>query len=166
MTHHTNASDAWRMQLGLVFQSPHLLMDLAPLENIMLPLLIDGMVYQDAKKCAYELVSALAVEDVLQPCCKALSGGQRQLVAVLRALIRRPKLLFLDEPTSGMDTARAHRLMDFLTTYRQYIGITCIMVSHDTSLLPFATHQWELHQGALSSRSSVKTQASRSEVVL
>jgi putative ABC transport system ATP-binding protein len=129
-------TDLRRDRLGFVFQSFNLVPTLSAAENIMLPLDLAG-VKIDQGWCD-QLVQALGIADRLSHRPNEMSGGQQQRVACARALIRRPELIFADEPTGNLDSSSSAELLAFLrdavTEHEQSI----VMVTHDPTAAAYA----------------------------
>jgi putative ABC transport system ATP-binding protein len=136
----TSRSEAERRRhrlarLGLVFQELELLDHLDVLENILLPYLIGLGADPDARSRGAELAERAGIGDLLRRRPRDLSQGERQRVAVCRALVTGPKLILADEPTGNLDPATTARVVDLLLGQASAIGASVVMVTHDHSLL-------------------------------
>ncbi|MCB9681692.1 MAG: ABC transporter ATP-binding protein [Alphaproteobacteria bacterium] len=118
-----------REHLGFVFQDHHLLPQATALENVLVPWFADGRPNAAARDRARDLLTRLGLGDRLDHRPEALSTGQRQRVAVARALVRRPRLVLADEPTGSLDRARARELVDLLTRLQDDVAV--VVVTHD-----------------------------------
>lgn len=125
-------------RIGLVFQEFELLEYLTVLDNILLPYHLNRSLRSmpDVPERAADLAEKVGMGDKLQRYPDRLSHGERQRVAVCRALLPRPRLLLADEPTGNLDQANASRVLDTLLDYARDSGATFLMVTHDRSLLP------------------------------
>ena len=123
--------------IGLVFQEFELLEYLSVLDNILLPYRITRALHLDraVRERAEELARQVGIEDKLVRLVQRLSHGERQRVAVCRALLTQPTLLLADEPTGNLDPANRDRVLDFLFDYSQSAGATLVTVTHDRDLL-------------------------------
>jgi putative ABC transport system ATP-binding protein len=118
-----------RDRLGFVFQSFNLVPTLTASENITLPAVLAG---QKVEPGWFDfLVDQLAIRDRLSHRPTELSGGQQQRVACARALIRRPEIIFADEPTGNLDSKASGEMLDFLRRSVDEFGQTMVMVTHD-----------------------------------
>ena len=128
--------DQWRAEkMGYVFQRFNLLPYLSVRENIELPLQIRGLgVGEEAHRFLMHLVEQLGLQEILGNPVQKLSVGQQQRVAVARALLGKPQILFADEPTSSLDYDNRERFLQVLFKLSQEVGTTVLFVSHDRSL--------------------------------
>ena len=118
-----------RERAGFVFQSFNLLPTLAAAENITLPLLLAGK--KPDQEWLETVVATMGIGDRLSHRPAELSGGEQQRVAVARALIGRPRILFADEPTGNLDRRASAQLLGFLRIAVSQLGQTIVMVTHD-----------------------------------
>jgi putative ABC transport system ATP-binding protein len=139
----TRLSDAKRrdfriQNMGMVFQEFELLEYLSVLDNILLPCRISGALTLDAgvRQRAVELAERVGIGDKLRRYATKLSQGERQRVAVCRALLSKPGLLMADEPTGNLDPSNKDRVLDILFEYARENGATLLTVTHDHDLLP------------------------------
>ena len=138
----TELSDAARRsfrirKLGLVFQEFELLEYLSVLDNILLPYRINPALRLDAdvRRRAETLASEVGIGDKLNRFATRLSQGEKQRVAVCRALLPQPDLLLADEPTGNLDPANKGRVLDILLGYARDRGSTLVTVTHDHDLI-------------------------------
>jgi lipoprotein-releasing system ATP-binding protein len=120
--------------IGFVFQFHHLLPEFTALENVCIPGWIANMKKNDVKKRAEEILTLLGLQDRLQHKPGALSGGEQQRVAVARALINTPDIVFADEPTGNLDSANAKELHQLFFDLRQQFNQTFLIVTHNEDL--------------------------------
>ncbi|MCS6878567.1 MAG: ATP-binding cassette domain-containing protein [Geminicoccaceae bacterium] len=118
-----------RRRIGVVFQDFRLLDHLSVFDNVALPLRIGGADEERIAAHVSQMLAWLGLADFMEAKPPALSMGQRQLVAIARAVITRPDLLLADEPTSNVDPARAERLM-YLFTELHKLGTAVILATH------------------------------------
>jgi putative ABC transport system ATP-binding protein len=120
--------------VGFVFQSFLLIPELNALENICLPLEIAGKMNASELQKAHLLLSKIGLSDRAKHYPITLSGGEQQRIALARAFIMQPKILFLDEPTGSLDSENGKRIVDLLFTLNADFGTTIVMVTHDTDI--------------------------------
>src|SRR5262249_41089940 len=122
-----------RRNIGLVYQFFNLIPILDVVENVALPLLLDGRRLSDALPKVYALLSRLGIQDRATHSIGKLSGGEMQRVAIARALIGDPGLVLADEPTGNLDDQNADAVLSLLTALARERGITVVMMTHDAS---------------------------------
>ena len=120
--------------IGFVFQFHQLLPEFTALENCMLPALIGGVNKKDAGSKAKELLTFLGLADRLEHKPSELSGGEKQRVAVARALINDPVVVFADEPSGNLDSKNQEELMSLFVSLRERFHQTFVIVTHDWHL--------------------------------
>ncbi|MFC2604648.1 MAG: ABC transporter ATP-binding protein [Bacteroidota bacterium] len=133
--------------IGFVFQFHHLLPEFTALENTMLPYLIKTGNFKEAKAKAIEILSYLNLSDRLEHKPNALSGGEKQRVAVARALINKPKVIFADEPSGSLDSKNKQELHRLLFNIRADFSTTILIVTHDKELTQIANYSLEMADG-------------------
>ncbi len=133
--------------IGFVFQFHHLLPEFTALENTMLPYLINTGNFKEAKSKAIEILSYLNLSNRLEHKPNALSGGEKQRVAVARALINRPKVIFADEPSGSLDSKNKQELHRLLFNIRADFSTTILIVTHDKELTQIADYSLEMADG-------------------
>ena len=121
-----------REKLGFVFQFHYLLQEFNMIENIMVAGQIGGMSSQEAKENALYFIKLLDLEKRQNHFPSELSGGEQQRTAVARALMNKPEILLMDEPTGNLDTRNSMRILDVIFELRQRLGLTLVAVSHDS----------------------------------
>jgi putative ABC transport system ATP-binding protein/lipoprotein-releasing system ATP-binding protein len=124
--------------ISFLFQHLHLFPALSALENLALPLFIDGVPRELALKKAKEMMIRLGLEIHIYSKLDTLSGGQKQRIAMGRALIRAPKLILCDEPTSNLDQDSAHLVFSIIKDYAKTMGSTFIISTHDHRIIDYA----------------------------
>jgi putative ABC transport system ATP-binding protein len=133
--------------LGFVFQSFQLLGNLNALENVMLPLELQGAT--DARAKAREMLQRVGLGERLGHYPKVLSGGEQQRVALARAFVVRPAVLLADEPTGSLDFATGETVMALMFELNQEAGTTLVMVTHDSAISERCDRQLRIEAGRL-----------------
>jgi lipoprotein-releasing system ATP-binding protein len=118
-------------KLGFIFQYHHLLPDFNAIENVMMPLLINGIKKSKAKKIACEMLEEVGLYDRANHRPNQLSGGQNQRVAIARALANNPDIVIGDEPTGNLDSKSSETIYDLLRKLNKEHNQTFILVTHD-----------------------------------
>lgn len=132
-----NQSERARLRnrsIGFVYQAHHLIPELSALENIMLPLLVRGESKGEAEQASVDLLQRLGLKNRLKHVPAKLSGGEAQRVAVARALVGKPSLLLVDEPTGNLDEATAQSVFQAMQQLCQQEGTAVVMVTHSMIL--------------------------------
>ena len=133
-------------KFGFVFQDYALLPELTAIENVALPLLMQGRTKADAYRISTEALARAGLEDRLYNLPSQLSGGEQQRVSIVRAVAHKPKVLFSDEPTANLDNESSARIMEiFKDLHRQ--GQTLIMVTHEEQYAKLAQKIIHLDDG-------------------
>ncbi|MDV9189956.1 ABC transporter ATP-binding protein [Streptomyces sp. SR27] len=144
-----------RTRLGFVFQYGELLPELTVEENAALPLRLAGISKDHAHVMAAHVLRRLGMGELLRRRTSKLSGGQSQRVAVARALVHRPDVVFADEPTGALDSANAAAVLkEFLWLARSQ-KTAVIMVTHDADVAAKADTQYMMSDGVLAERVAV-----------
>lgn len=127
-------SDFRNRHIGFVFQFHQLLPEFTACENVMMPALIAGETFRAAEKRAMELLEYLKLTDRAKHKPTELSGGEKQRVAVARALVNRPDVLLADEPSGSLDSVNRTELHKLFFDLRDQFGQTVLIVTHDDEL--------------------------------
>lgn len=121
-------------EIGFVFQFHQLLPEFTALENVMIPALINGTSGRNARKEAEEMLAFLGLPERASHKPAELSGGEKQRVAVARALINHPSVILADEPSGSLDTQNKEELHRLFFELREKLGQTFVIVTHDETL--------------------------------
>jgi putative ABC transport system ATP-binding protein len=136
-----------RSEFGFVFQFGQLVPELSCRENVALPLRLDGTPRRTAERRADELLSQLEVADVAGARPGSVSGGEGQRVAVARALVTDPRVLFADEPTGALDSLNGERVMELLTTAARERGTAVVLVTHEARVAAYSNREVVVRDG-------------------
>lgn len=137
------------MELGYVFQDYSLLPELTALENVMIPLLMQGFNTTFAKKRAMEVLVNMDLDHRSDNLPSELSGGEQQRVSIARAIIHKPKVLFADEPTANLDSFSSKIVIDIFKKLNKEEGLTIIMVTHEDEYGRMADRVIKLSDGLI-----------------
>lgn len=141
-------------RMGFVFQSFNLIPVLTAAENVELPLLASGTKSAEARRRGLELLDRVGLAHRADHRPGELSGGEQQRVAVARALVTAPAVVWADEPTGNLDSATAGAVIELLQEVNQS-GQTVVVVTHDPSIAGGADRVVEVHDGRISDRGGV-----------
>ena len=123
-----------RRRVGLAFQQPHLLPEFTVRENLRMPLLIEGDVPASGEAWIGELLATVGLGDLGERLPGQLSGGEAARAGLARALVRKPALWLLDEPTGNLDPATAEEVFGFLASLHAELRPTTLLVTHNPGL--------------------------------
>ena len=135
--------------IGSVFQLHYLLPEFTALENVCIPGYIGKKKSAEVKRKANELLGMLGLEERLEHKPAALSGGEQQRVAVARALINNPSVIFADEPSGNLDSANARELHNLFFSLREKFEQTFVIVTHNEELAGMADRKLTIKDGAI-----------------
>lgn len=135
--------------IGFVFQFHQLLPEFSAVENVMMPALIAGVSMADARRRAMEMLDFLGLTDRASHKPSELSGGEKQRVAVARALVNRPQVILADEPSGSLDTQNKAELHQLFFDLRREMGQTFIIVTHDEELAATTDRTIRLRDGLI-----------------
>lgn len=133
--------------IGFVFQFHQLLPEFTALENVMMPALIQGKSMGEARQRAAEMLDYMGLSDRATHKPAELSGGEKQRVAVARALVNRPQVILADEPSGSLDTHNKEELHKLFFDLRDKLGQTFIIVTHDEALAATTDRTIHLRDG-------------------
>lgn len=136
--------------IGFVFQFHHLLPEFSALENVCIPGWIAGTAKKQVEQRALELLERLGLKDRISHKPSALSGGEQQRVAVARALINSPKIIFADEPTGNLDSSHARELHELFLDLRKEFNQTFLIVTHNEELAAMSDRIVHMQDGRIS----------------
>jgi len=136
-------------KIGFVFQSHHLLPEFTALENVMIPALIAKKNSHAAKREAEKILTDLGLGDRLSHKPSELSGGEQQRVAIGRAIINKPSIIFADEPTGNLDSNTKKEIHKLFFDLRDKYNQTIIIVTHDMNLADMCDRKVEIIDGVI-----------------
>ena len=135
-------------KIGIVFQTFNLIPTMTAQENVEAPLYISSQRRQ-ASQVAAEMLDLVGLRERVRHLPHQLSGGEQQRVAIARALTTGPSILFADEPTGNLDSATGKQVLTMISRLRERLGLTVIMVTHDSSVAAYADRSLHLVDGLL-----------------
>lgn len=142
-------ADFRNKHIGFVFQFHHLLPEFTALENVCIPGWIAGKKRKEVEKEAAELLQMLGLGARMENKPQQLSGGEQQRVAVARALINRPQIVFADEPTGNLDSKNAKELHDLFVRLRNEMQQTFLIVTHNEELAAMSNRELFMKDGKI-----------------
>lgn len=145
----TKLSRFRNQKIGFVFQFHQLLPEFTALENIMIPAFIGGMGRKEARRRAEDLLDFMGLRDRANHKPNELSGGEKQRVAVARALVNRPVVVMADEPSGSLDTQNKQELHQLFFDLRDRLGQTFVIVTHDEELARLTDRTIHLRDGQI-----------------
>ena len=141
-------SDFRNKNIGFIFQFHQLLPELNLEENIILPAMIGNVPKKSYSNKVKELAKLLGIEGILKKYPDSISGGERQRVAVARALINDPTILLADEPTGNLDSKNEQIIMNFFKKLNTEMGLTIILVTHNKDFAKISDKIYTLKDGS------------------
>ena len=138
-----------RLSFGVVLQFGQLVPELTALENVALPLMLEGRRRPDAAAAATQLLERLEVAQLAHTRPTAMSGGEAQRVAIARALVTSPDVVFADEPTGALDTVTGELALDVLVKATRETESALVLVTHDNRVAAAADREVVLRDGAI-----------------
>lgn len=136
-----------RSEFGFVFQFGQLVPELTCVENVALPLRLNGSKRAEAERIALTWMERLEVDDVRSKRPGEVSGGQGQRVAVARALATSPRVIFADEPTGALDSLNGERVMELLTDAARSTNAAVVLVTHETRVAAYSDREIVVRDG-------------------
>ena len=138
-----------RTKFGFVFQFSQLVPELTALDNVALPLLLNGVKRKEAYEKAQIWLNTVGLQDKYDNLTGELSGGQAQRVAIARAMVINPEILFADEPTGSLDSLNSEKVMELFIKTAKENGTTVIMVTHEPSIAAYADREITVRDGLI-----------------
>lgn len=138
-----------RDEFGFVFQFGQLVPELTATDNVALPLRLAGLRRHDANARAREWLGLLSVDDVSEKRAGEMSGGQAQRVAVARALVTGPRVVFADEPTGSLDSTNGELVMELLVSSARRQGTSVVLVTHEPQIAAYADREIVIRDGGV-----------------
>lgn len=142
-------SDFRNRSIGFVFQSHHLLPEFTALENVMMPALISGTSKSEAARISEELLDKLGLINRISHRPSEMSGGEQQRVAVARALVNKPSVIFADEPSGNLDSESAKSLHELFFDLRKTLNQTFVIITHNEVLAGMADRKLTMKDGLI-----------------
>ncbi len=136
-------------KIGFVFQFHHLLPEFNTLENVAMPGLIQGLSWKKIQAQARETLELVGLQGQEKQAVASLSGGERQLAAIARALVLQPEVILADEPTGNLDAEKGKRVGDLLVRLNQELQATLVVVTHNFELAGLMQRKIHLKSGEL-----------------
>ena len=136
-------------KIGFVFQFHQLLPEFDALENIMIPAMIQGISKKDAREKAFSLLEEVGLQDRASHRPNEISGGEQQRIAVCRALVNQPNIVFADEPSGNLDTQNANELHELFFKLREELNQTFVIVTHNQHLAKQADRMLQMQDGLM-----------------
>jgi putative ABC transport system ATP-binding protein len=146
---HVDGDRYRRSEVGLIFQLHHLLPHLNALQNVEVAMFSNGLSHVDQRGRAYKLLKAVGLENKARTNPPRLAGGERQRLAIARALANEPSIILADEPTGSLDTESAGRVLQLFDQLRRDRGVTILMVTHDAQVASAADRMISMRDGRI-----------------
>lgn len=136
-------------EMGFIFQSYNLIGSLTALENVMLPLTIQGYSRKIRTQKAKEMLALMGLEKRLHNRPNQMSGGQQQRVSIARSLVANPKIIFADEPTGNLDSKTSQDVLSLMKVTGQRFGQTMVMITHNEEIAQMADRIIRIEDGRI-----------------
>jgi len=147
--HDKNVNEFRNKRIGFVFQFHYLLEDFSAEENVAMPMFLATKNFKKSVKEAQKLLEKLNMFERKEHYPNQLSGGEQQRVAVARALINNPEIIFADEPTGNLDAKHSNELMELLIKFNKINGQTFVIVTHNQDIAKVVDKHFVLENGVL-----------------
>ncbi|MDQ7815732.1 MAG: ABC transporter ATP-binding protein [Melioribacteraceae bacterium] len=138
--------------IGFVFQFHHLLPEFDALENVAIPMMINGKSLLQAKKESESILDLVGLSDRIHHKPSELSGGEQQRVAVARALANNPSIIFADEPTGNLDSFSSSKIHELFQELNSKLNLTSLIVTHNPELVKISHNIFEMKDGLLTKK--------------
>ncbi len=138
-----------RNDFGFVFQLSHLVPELTALDNVAVPLLLNGTPRRAAYARATDWLARVELSDVAGKLPGQLSGGQAQRIAVARSMVAEPRVLFADEPTGSLDSLNSEHVMELFIAAAKTRGATVVLVTHEPTIAAYADREVVVRDGRI-----------------
>ncbi len=135
--------------IGFIFQFHHLLPEFTAIENVIIPQMINGTSFDNAKNKSEELLNTVGLIERINHKPAELSGGEQQRVAVARSLANDPEIIFADEPTGNLDSKNSEEIHKLIIELKEKFNKTFVIVTHNTSLVNLADKIFEIKDGKI-----------------
>jgi putative ABC transport system ATP-binding protein len=145
-----------RSEFGFVFQFGQLVPELTALDNVALPLLLGGVSRRSAVERAEHVLASLEAESVAGKRAGEMSGGQSQQVAVARALVTEPQVIFADEPTGSLDSSNGEIVMELLVGAARGRGTSIVLVTHEARIAAYADREVVIRDGKVAQSAALR----------
>jgi putative ABC transport system ATP-binding protein len=142
-------------RVGFIFQQFYLLDGMSAVDNVAGGLLYNGLPSRERRERAREALTRVGLGHRLEHQPNQLSGGERQRTAIARAIVRRPAIVFADEPTGALDTRTGHEIIDLLLELNGDDGTTLVIITHDPALAELLPRRVQMRDGAVVDDSAV-----------
>lgn len=142
-----------RNNIGLVFQNPNLIGSLSPLENLIINMNSNES-YNEKINRGKELLNKVGLKEKFNSKISSLSGGEAQRVAIVRALVNKPKVVLCDEPTGSLDSSNGKNIIKLLLEMREETGCAIVVITHDKEIAALGNKRLYLKDGELNELSS------------
>jgi putative ABC transport system ATP-binding protein len=136
-------------KIGFIFQQFNLLQNLTALENVMLPMIFQGIFEEERKEKAIKLLDSVDLEHRINHRPKEMSGGEQQRVAIARSLANDPEILIADEPTGNLDSKTGKTVMEILKKLHEEQKKTIIVVTHDPTIAHYSESTIHIRDGQI-----------------
>ena len=135
--------------IGFVFQAYNLIPVLTALENVTLPLILQGVAKKEAEQRAETVLEQLGIAELRAKKPNEMSGGQQQRVAIARAMVTNPAIILADEPTANLDSHTGAHLLDLMQQMNEEHNVTFLFASHDPQVIDRGRRLISIHDGAI-----------------
>ncbi len=143
--------------LGYIFQNYALVPDLSASENVMLPLLMRGLDWEQARSDSHKVIDDVGMNGKYNSLPAELSGGEQQRISIARAIVGKPKILFADEPTANLDSISGRQVIDLITDLNRKHGQTVVMVTHEREYATGCDRIFNMEDGMIINEENLRT---------